>query len=51
MGETNRRSIEIIIDHNKREKKSQLLKYAQDENMPMCGNKILKLLVAIINQV
>ena len=51
VGETNRRSIERIIDHNKREKKSQLLKYAQDENMPMCGNKILKLLVAIINQV
>lgn len=31
MGETDRRSIERIIDHNKRDKKSHLLKHAQNE--------------------
>ena len=32
VGETDRRSIERIIDHNKRDKKSHLLKHAQKEN-------------------
>ena len=32
VGETNRKSIERIIDHNKRDKKSYLLKHARCEN-------------------
>ena len=32
VGETDRRSLEKIIDHNKRDKKSHLLKHAHDEN-------------------
>ena len=32
VGETDRRSIERIIDHNKRDKKSHPLKHARDEN-------------------
>ena len=32
LGETDRKSIERIIDHNKRGKKSHLLKHARGEN-------------------
>ena len=44
VGETGRRSIERIIDHNKRDKKSHLLKHARDENFTHVWKQDFKIL-------
>ena len=44
VGETDRRSLEKIIDHNKRDKKSHLLKHAHDENRTHVWEQDFKIL-------
>ena len=51
MGETDRKSIKRIIDHNKRGKKLHIFKQACNENHTQLWKHDFKFLVAITNQV
>ena len=44
VGETDRRSIERIIDHNRRDRKLHLLKHARDENHTRVWEQDFKIL-------